>query len=244
LISKARKGEPERLEGAVSARGMSDAVVLLSRRYYLQATNVPYLGRGKQDDGLARFIDQRYRHARPDLATVVLERMRKFACSGGSIATVTPQNWLFLKSYKELRIKLIKESQLNVICDLGPAAFHDMNWWAARTALIVCTENLANSKHLYMGLNADTGRELARKPKLMREEAPRVLSQTQIKSDPDYRISINEVSSGRLLSEFADTFVGLQNGDTPRWIHKFCSCSPPGGHRALGITAAAILTDL
>ena len=53
LLAKARKAEPERIEGVVAARGMSDAAAILHKRFTLQATNVPYLGRGKQCAALA-----------------------------------------------------------------------------------------------------------------------------------------------------------------------------------------------
>ena len=56
LVGKVRGADPERVEGAVAARGMADAAALLARRYTLQATNVPFLGRGKQTPALADHI--------------------------------------------------------------------------------------------------------------------------------------------------------------------------------------------
>ena len=43
LLARARKAEPESIEGVVAARSMADAASLLHRNYVLQATNVPYL---------------------------------------------------------------------------------------------------------------------------------------------------------------------------------------------------------
>ena len=45
---------------AVAAQGLSKAAELLSGRYHLVATNVPYLARGKQGEELRRFCEQRY----------------------------------------------------------------------------------------------------------------------------------------------------------------------------------------
>ena len=56
LVEKMRGAEPERAEGALAARGMADAAAILARRFVVQATNVPFLGRGKQEDGLKRSI--------------------------------------------------------------------------------------------------------------------------------------------------------------------------------------------
>ncbi len=221
LLKKARKAEPEQMEGAIAARGMADAVALLSKQYTIQATNVPYLGRGKQDTCLANYIDTRFHDARADLSTAMIARMRSLAARGGTISAVTPQNWLFLGSYKTMRGSLITQTELTLICDLGPAAFNDMNWWAARTALIALTESAPYSKHCYSALDADTGRDLARKPARLLETDVKLLRQDNVGKDTDRRILINEANSGVLLSQYAESFVGFQNGDTPRWVNQF-----------------------
>ena len=221
LLSRARRAEPEQMEGVVAARGMSDAAAILHRRFTLQATNVPYLGRGKQCAELAEYIDRRYRDARTDLATAMLQRLRGLCAPGGTISAVSPQNWLFLGSYKKMRVELLGKTQLNIVADLGPAAFNEMNWWAARTALTATTERApANGTH-YLALNADTGRDLAGKPKLMIEGPIRSLFQLEQVANPDSRISVHEAGAGDLLSKYADVYVGFQNGDTPRWIQHF-----------------------
>ena len=76
---------------------MADAAALLARRYTLQATNVPYLGRGKQAPPLADYLSNHFGDARADLATAMLSRMLHLSASGGTIAIVILHNWLFLK---------------------------------------------------------------------------------------------------------------------------------------------------
>ena len=101
LLSKARKAEPESTEGVVSARGMADAASLLHQKYVLQVTNVPYLGRGKQAPELAGYIERKFPEGRADLATAMLQRMKNLSINGGTYSGITPQNWLFLESYRE-----------------------------------------------------------------------------------------------------------------------------------------------
>ena len=62
---------------AVAAQGMAKTAELLSKRFTLIATNVPYLGRGKQDDELKYFIDEEYSDAKSDIAVAFLLRMQK-----------------------------------------------------------------------------------------------------------------------------------------------------------------------
>src|SRR6266851_1664310 len=96
LVEKMRGAEPERAEGALAARGMADAAAILARRFVLQATNVPFLGRGKQDAALSTYLAARFKSAKADLYIAFLLRMRNLRCDRGTIALVTPQNWYSL----------------------------------------------------------------------------------------------------------------------------------------------------
>lgn len=107
LVEKTRAAEPERAEGAVAARGMADAAAILSRRYTLLATNVPFLGRSKQHPDLSTYIDRTDKDAKADLATAMLSRTLRLLAKDGTLAAVTPQNWLFLGSYRALRRRLL-----------------------------------------------------------------------------------------------------------------------------------------
>ena len=60
LVERMRGAEPERAEGALAALGMADAAAILSRRWVLQMTNVPFLGRGRQDADLAAHLAARF----------------------------------------------------------------------------------------------------------------------------------------------------------------------------------------
>ena len=72
--------------------------------------------------------------AKADLATAFVERCLEYCADGGSSALVTPQNWLFLGSYKGLREWMLRQVTWNMVAKLGPAAFADIwNSWAANT---------------------------------------------------------------------------------------------------------------
>jgi hypothetical protein len=79
---------------------------------------VPYLGRGSQSDLLKAFADANYKPANADLATIFVARMLRWVgCDekAGTVAAVTPQNWLFLTSYKKLRERLLTERSFDMI---------------------------------------------------------------------------------------------------------------------------------
>ena len=104
-LTKERESEdPVAAVFGAAVEEVASAAQLLAGKYTLVATNVPYLGRGKQDDVLKEFCEIRYPDAKADLATVFLERCREFVTGKGTYALVTPQNWLFLTSYKKFRV--------------------------------------------------------------------------------------------------------------------------------------------
>ncbi len=83
LLEQALANEDERHDPAAAvlgdaARGVLKAVSLLARKYTLVATNVPYLGRGKQEETLRTFCEENYPDSKSDIATVFVERCNQF----------------------------------------------------------------------------------------------------------------------------------------------------------------------
>ena len=56
------------------------------------------------------------------LAIAFLERCREFCEDGGTYATVTPQNWLFLTSYRNLRVTFLQEQVWDHVAKVGSGA--------------------------------------------------------------------------------------------------------------------------
>ncbi|MCY2988763.1 MAG: transposase [Planctomycetota bacterium] len=65
-------------EMAVTARGLAKAAEILAGQFTLVATNVPYLGRGKQDDTLKKHLEKHYPEGKSDLATAFMLRCLEF----------------------------------------------------------------------------------------------------------------------------------------------------------------------
>ena len=130
-------GSDERAERAVAAHGMARAAELLAGRYHLVITNVPYLARGKQSEALKLFAQDRHPAARADLATLFVSRIFGWLDGHGVQAVVTPQNWLFLTSYKKLRETLLKRRRWNLVARLGPGAFETIGGHVVNVSLNV-----------------------------------------------------------------------------------------------------------
>jgi hypothetical protein len=204
-------------ELGVAAQGLSRAATLLASKFHLVITNVPYLAKGKQDNILREFCERWFERSRHDLATVFVERCLELCSGGGIAAVVTPQDWLFLTSYRRLRERLLKEATWLMVATLGPAAFRQMDWWAKNVALVVLERGAPSSGSSLAGIDASSTKVISEKAELLRSGGVVVRSQIEQLKNPDHRIVLAEISRGELLSKCADALAGIQSGDYPRF---------------------------
>jgi len=249
-------------ERAVAAQGMARAARILAGptgRYALVLTNVPYLGRGAQSDLLKTFAEDHYKEAKADLATVFVDRMLRWVGRGrdggasGTVAAVTPQNWLFLTSYKKLRERLLKERSWGVVGRFGPGAFETIGGHVVNVSLLAISGAKAGDDHLMAGIDVSSVGPAAAKAALLRGEgtaactasqpapestpvsvdadAPpdgsvRLVPQAEQMRNPDARIALTVTSSGNLLGEYCASLTGLGTGDFAKYGRRYWEFSP------------------
>jgi len=207
----------ETAEMAVAARGMAKAVDLLGQRFTLVVTNVPFLARGKQHQDLQEHLGINFGDAKRDLATAMLRRCLAFTVQGGTVSAVTPQNWLFLKSYRRLRERLLRETTLNVVAALGSRAFETISGEIVNTALVTFTAASPPSDWAFAGLDANEGANRSAKARELSQGVPSLPVQATQCTNPDGRISMSESASGPLLQKYATAYQGIATGDFSRF---------------------------
>ncbi|WP_456429839.1 Eco57I restriction-modification methylase domain-containing protein [Rhodocaloribacter sp.] len=217
-------------ERGVTAYGLARAAGLLTRRYTLVATNVPYLKRGNQDDTLKAYLDAHFPRGKADLATAFVERCLAFAEVNGSIAVVTPQNWLFLTSYRKLREHLLKTRTWDLLARLGPGAFETITGEVVNVALYVLTRTRPAKDHRMTGLDASDGKTPEAKDARLREAGLVRLPQADQLGNPDSGITLVEVEKSQRLSQNAYCFQGTSTGDNPRFTRFFWEVDLPSPH--------------
>ena len=220
-VLAAAENDTETAEMAVAARGMAKAAELLGRRFTLVATNVPFLGRGKQGQALQGHLAARFDDAKRDLATAMLRRCLGFADAGGTVAAVTPQNWLFLNAYARLRERVLRETKLDAIAALGPRAFETISGEIVNTALVTLSAAKPPSDAAFAGLDANDGANTAEKARALTEGALSLPAQKAQNANPDRRISVGEGVSGPLLRKYAMAYQGIATGDFPKFGRLF-----------------------
>lgn len=204
-------------EMAVAAHGMAKAAEILFGQFTLVATNVPYLGSGKQNDVLRDYCEHVHSDAKADLATCFIERCLEFCAHGGSSVLVTPQNWLFLGTYKTLRQRLLKEVEWVAVSRLGEHAFDSSQAAGAFVALLGFTRAKPGKGSTFFGLDVAEQPKPETKACQLREGEIRLVEQAGQLANPDARIVLEGGVAGTRLSDFANSFLGLGTGDFPHY---------------------------
>jgi hypothetical protein len=212
-----------------AVQGVARAAELLARTYTLAATNVPYLARGKQADVLMGYCERHYAEARADLATVFIQRCRGLSSESGAYAVVTPQNWLFLSSYKRMRRALLQADGWNMLARLGSGAFETIGGEVVSIALLVLSRGLpASNSHKLAALDVSRNESSSEKAASLRCGALVMLAQDEQLENPDSRIVLTAGSRGVLLEQYAHGVHGLGTKDSPRFIRCFWEVSENG----------------
>ena len=213
----------EQTERAVAAHGMARAAELLAGRYHLVITNVPYLARGKQSDVLKQFAQDRHPAAKSDLATLFVSRIFGWLDKHGVQAVVTPQNWLFLTSYKKLREKLLKQRTWNLVARLGPGAFETIGGHVVNVSLNVLSSD--KSTETWWMASIDVAELWGQRPMQAHEKAASLREERQVALLPqaeqlrnaDHRILSSRTHESSRLDTIAESSHGVGTFDAPQF---------------------------
>jgi len=228
-IHNAEKADDETRERAIAAEGMVKASDLLASDYTLVVTNVPYLGREKQDSILQAFADAHYSTAIRCLSTIFLCRSFKWVTNAGVIALVTPQNWLFQSRYIMLRKDLLTKTMWNLTVRLGEHAFESPAAAGAFAAMIVLTRAIPEISHALCVIDASAQRgeppiHAYHKAAILSGEVPvkiHCLSQISQLGNPDHVIRLDVDAPNELMSIYGRAWQGMVTGDDNRYIGNF-----------------------
>ncbi|AYQ36586.1 Eco57I restriction-modification methylase domain-containing protein [Runella sp. SP2] len=218
ILIKALEGEADKdqIERGVMAAGIAKAGQLLSKKYILQITNVPYLSRGKQDKAMADYCGKNYPEAKGDLATVFLEKMLKSNTKGGISCSVIPQNWLFLTSYKKFREKFLKNESWGIVARLGAKSFQTP-MWDFNVMLISIQHQKPTQTQKLIGFDVSEAPNATAKDDTLKTVNFQSVNQLEQLKNPDARVVIGQDNETVRLSEYAISPNGMHGGDSPRF---------------------------
>jgi len=219
----------EVLEAAVAAKGLAKAADLLSQKYHLIVTNVPYLLSRKQDSVLKKYCEKHFPEAKNDLATVFLDRCLELCYEGGTTNIVLPQNWLFLTSYKKFREKLLKRDTWNLLARLGAKGFQTPMWDFNILLINITSGGGINPErenkqdmlfvekegeyHLMRGMDVSEQKKPAEKAEELIQGDIKEVEQVKQLENLDARVQFELNEKQKLLLDYVDVYHGISTTD-------------------------------
>ena len=218
FIAGSRKLKPERIEGAVTARGMTYATSILFKTFELISTNVPYLGIQKHHSVLLSYIDSHFPIAKYDLATVFLERIKNWLTQGGTAATVSLGEWLYLGPYTQYRKEFLRSHDPCFVARLGWNAFSYPV--RANPALLIET-NDRNPIRPFSLMDCSNNKDFKSNRASLLYSSIAERNASTILGNPDSRFVVCEPDIGTSLENFAESRSGLHAGDMFQFFAQF-----------------------
>ncbi|WNI14281.1 DNA methyltransferase [Actinacidiphila sp. ITFR-21] len=213
-------GDPASEVFGDAAAGIGRAADLLSRRYDLVATNVPYLGSGLQSELLTRYLGEYLPDASADLATAMVRRWQRSLRGSGIVAVVTPQNWLFLNSYRAFRAAQLRGHQFHLLGRLGPGAFSAVRGEVVKALLAVLQRGGEPLGRRMRMIDASGPSQPLDKAEALRTLPAWDVLQSEQYANEASVIAFGEGGAGDPLALRARSFQGLKTGDNARFVRK------------------------
>ncbi len=208
-------------EAAIAALGLTATAELLTSRYHLIVTNVPYLGREKHSAILRRFCGERYPLSKHDLATVFVERVLRLCGESGEALLVLPWNWLFLNRYRALRKRLLQQHRWRFMASLGAGGFETISGEVVRTCLIGIGRQQPDSSDNFAWFDLSCHEGPSCKAQGLRDAPVVPLTHSDQIGNPDSIIGYVSDESHALLESVAYCYQGLATSDNAQFVFNF-----------------------
>lgn len=113
-----------------------DVAEVLSDTYDVSVTNPPYMGGGKMDPPLKKYVQKNYPIAKADMFSVFIEKMIELTSNIGYIGMITMHSWMFLSNFEKLRKEIQNHTIINM-AHLGTRAFGDIGGEVVQTTTFI-----------------------------------------------------------------------------------------------------------
>lgn len=113
-----------------------NVVKVFRNKYDIAVTNPPYMGGGKMNASLKKYVQKNYPDAKADLFSVFMEKLMNLTTEIGYIGMVTMHSWMFLSNFEKLRMKIQSHTIVNM-AHLGTRAFEDIGGEVVQTTAFI-----------------------------------------------------------------------------------------------------------
>ncbi|MBN2004407.1 MAG: BREX-1 system adenine-specific DNA-methyltransferase PglX, partial [Anaerolineae bacterium] len=216
---------------------------MLARRYDVVAANPPYMGSGNMGVALKKYTERHYPEGKRDLYTAFILRCADLSRECGYVGMVTRQSWMFLRYFKDIRLKtegattrgLLIDVTFDLIVQLGAGAFEEISGEVVSVVMFTFTHVPPHTDHhIYANRllafqdpesKASALRAVAKGSPSITTYNPRQLRFFHLPESP-FLFWLTEglwelFEEAERLQEHALPAEGIQTGDNARWVRYF-----------------------
>ena len=115
-------------------------IIALTDNYHALVMNPPYMGGGKMNSVLSKYVKDNYEEAKADLFSVFMDMGMERLAFGGKMAQINMQSWMFLSSFEKLRIIFLHNYIIDSMLHLGPRTFDELSGEVVQNTAFVLTK--------------------------------------------------------------------------------------------------------
>lgn len=119
--------------------------LVLSIRYDVVIANPPYMGlKAGMNSELKNFVKVAFPNSKNDLYACFIEKSYSISKETALNAFVVMQGWMFLSTFEEFRIELLKRKTLDTMMHLGPGGFANASAMIVQTTAFIFRNDFLN----------------------------------------------------------------------------------------------------
>lgn len=96
---------------------------IMSQKYDIVVTNPPYLKNSLMSEILKNYVEKKFKNYKNDMFSVFIKRTIDFVKDSGYVGLMTPNVWLFISSFENVRKEIINNLNVNSMIQLAKGAF-------------------------------------------------------------------------------------------------------------------------
>ena len=115
-------------------------ILALTDKYAAICMNPPYMGSGRFDATLSKYVKNNYPKSKADLFAVFMDVAIDRLADCGKYGMINMHSWMFLSSFEDLRKSLLDNQHIDSLLHLGPRTFDELSGEVVQNAAFVVSK--------------------------------------------------------------------------------------------------------
>ena len=116
-------------------------ILALTDLYAAICMNPPYMGSGRFDATLSKYVKDNYTQSKADLFAVFMDVAINRLADNGKYGMINMHSWMFLSSFEQLRKSILDNYHIDSLLHLGPRTFDELSGEVVQNSSFVITKN-------------------------------------------------------------------------------------------------------